>query len=176
MLQQIASLVPYKVVSSNPDIPGEVLILEASAARLRFLSTCGTRYRSRSGLMLDEYAIVKAPGADFSLALRETAVRDDTTLVPLLIERLSSDPDTGKTEVVYRRFLPRESDLKLMTGLEAARFEYLGAPAAGKDAEWASRWEARPEAPYPDAVRFVWRRGSQTDQLVIPIRARFIPK
>jgi general secretion pathway protein J len=176
MLQQIASLVPYKVASSSPDLPGDFFILEASATRLRFLSTYGTRYRSRAGLLWDEYAIVRAPRADYLLALRETPVRDDTTLVPLLIERLRSDPDTGKSEIVYRPFLLRESDLRLMTGLQAARFEYFGAPALGKEAVWASQWEATPEAPYPDAVRFLWRRDGQQHQLVIPIRARVLPK
>jgi len=176
MVQQISSLVPYKVPSSNPDIPGDILILEAGATRLRFLSTYGARYGSRSGLLLDEYAIVSTPGADLTLALRETPVRDDAALVPLLIEGLSSDPDTGKSELVYRPFFLRDSDLRLMTGLQAARFEYFGAPEAGEEAAWASHWEATPEVPYPEAVRFLWRHGSQQDQLVIPIRARVIPK
>lgn len=176
MLQQIASLVPYKVASSNPDIPGEIVILEAGATRLRFLSTYGARYGTRSGHMLDEYAIVKTPAADLTLAMRETPVHDDASLVPLLIEGLSSDQDTGKRKLVYRPFFLRDSDLRLMTGLQAARFEYLGAPTEGKKAVWAGTWEARPDAPYPEAVRFLWRQGSHQDQMVIPIRARVTPK
>ena len=174
MVQQISSLVPYKVASSSPDIPGEIFILEAGAARLRFLSTSGSRFWNHSGLLMIEYAIVRNPA--FILALRETPVRDDRTLGPLLIERLATDPDTGKSQVVYRPFFLREGDLKLMTGLQAARFEYFGASAAGKEPVWASNWEARPDAPYPEAIRFLWRRGNQEGQLVIPVRARVLPK
>lgn len=176
MFQQISSLVPYKVTSSDPDMAGEFSILEAEATRLSFLSTCGSRNRSRSGLVLDEYALVRTLGGELTLALRETPVRDDTTLVPQLIERLSPDPDTGKTVIVYRPFYLRDSDLKLITGLRAAWFEYLGAPAAGKGPVWASHWEARPDALYPEAVRFLWQRGNQREQLVVPIRARVLPK
>ena len=176
MFQQISSLVPYKAASSDPDMPGEFSILEAEATRLSFLSTCGSRNRSRSGLVLDEYALVRTPGGELTLALRETPVRDDATLVPQLIERLSPDPDTGKAVIVYRPFFLRDSDLKLITGLRAAWFEYLGAPAAGKGPVWASHWEARPDALYPEAVRFLWQRGNQREQLVVPIRARVLPK
>ena len=176
IFQQVASLVPYKVTSSNPDMPGDFYILEASAVRLRFLSTYGTQYRRHAGLIWDEYVIARNPRGDYSLVLRETPVRDDSALLPLLIERRSSDPDTGKTELIYRPFVLRQTDLRLMTGLQAARFEYFGAPGAGKQALWASTWEPRTEAPYPEAARFVWWQGGQPDQLVIPVRVRGTPK
>ncbi len=176
MFQQISSLVPYKVTSANPDMPGDFYILEADANRLRFLSTCGTRNWGRSGLLLDEYAIVRTRDGYFTLALRETPVRDDKTLLRLLIARQSSDPDTGKISIVYQPFFLRESDVRLMTGLRAAEFEYLGAPASGKAPVWASHWEARQDAPYPEAVRIVWLRGNQREEIMVPIRARYFPK
>ncbi len=176
LFQQISSLVPYKVTSTNPDMPGDFYILEADANRLSFLSTCGTRGWSRTGLLLDEYAIVRMRDGSLTLALREMPVRDDKTLLRLLIARLSSDPDTGKTEIVYQPFFLRASDVKLMTGLRDAWFEYLGAPAMGKAPVWASRWEARPDAPYPEAVRIVWLRGGQQEEIIVPIRARFLSK
>ena len=176
MFQQVASLVPYKVASLNPDMAGEFYILEASAERLRFLSTYGTQYRRHAGLLWDEYAIVRNPRGDYSLVLRETPVHDDTALLPLLIERRSSDLDPEKSQLVYRPFMLRDTDLRLMTGLRAARFEYFGVPRGGKREVWAPTWEAREEAPYPEAVRFVWWRDSYPDLLVIPIRGRMLPK
>ena len=176
MFQQVACLVPYKVTSLNPDMLGDFFILEASATCLRFVSTYGTHNRDRAGLVWEEYAIVRTPRGGYVLALRETPVRDDTALLPLFIEGRSSDPDTGKSNLVYRPFLLRQSDLMLMTGLQAARFEYFGVTSAGKEAGWASNWEATPEAPYPEAVRFLWWRDGQQDQLVIPVRSRVMPK
>ncbi len=176
MFQQISSLLPYKVTSTNSDMPGDFYILEAEANRLRFLTTCGTRYWSRSGLLLDEYAIVRTRDGYFTLALRETPVRNDETLLQSVIERLSSDPDTGKATIVYQPFFLRDNDVKLMTGLRAAEFEYLGARVAGKAPAWAAHWEARQDAPYPEAVRIVWLRGNQREEALVPIRARFLPK
>ncbi len=176
MFQQISSLVPYKVTSTNPDMPGDFYILEADANRLSFLTTCGTRGWSRSGLLLDEYSIVRTNDGYFTLALRETPVRSDPALLRLLIARLSADPDTGKMRIEYQPFFLRESDVKLMTGLRAAEFEYLGAPGPLKAPVWASHWEARQDAPYPEAVRFVWLRGNERAEVLVPIRARFLPK
>ena len=103
-------------------------------------------------------------------------MRDDKTLLQLLIARLSSDPDTGKSRIVYQPFFIRDSDVKLMTGLRAAEFAYLGSTASGKAPVWASHWEARQDAPYPEAVRIVWLRGNQREEVIVPIRARFLPR
>ncbi len=176
MLQQISSLVPYRVTSTDPELPGDFCILEADSDRLSFLSTCGTRNWGRSGLLLDEYALVRARDGSLTLALREIPVRDDKTLLRLLIARLSFDPDTGKTMIVYEPFFLRDSDVRVMTGLRDGWFEYFGAPAAVKAPVWDSHWEPRPDALYPQAVRVSWLRGDQHEESVVPIRARFLLK
>jgi len=176
MYQQISSLVPYRVVSMDPSMPGEIFILEAGETCLRFLSTCGSHYWSRSPLLLVEYAVVRTPDGSMNLALRETPVRDDTSLPSLIINSFSPDPDTGKIEIVYQPFLLRDSDLRLMTGLRAAGFEYFGSRQVKEAPAWGPHWEARREAPYPEAVGFSWQRGNQGDELIIPIRARVFPK
>lgn len=176
MSEQISSLLPYKVMSADPELPGEFAILEATAARLRFLSTFGSHFRSRSGLTLDEYAIVRDSAGDLSLALRETPFRDDASLFRQLIAGVARDPDTGKTIIRFRLFFIQDSDLRLMTGLQMARFEYLDPQAQGKGPTWVSDWQGTPDTPYPEAIRFMWQRAGQRDQAVIPIRAHSLPK
>jgi hypothetical protein len=176
MSAQISSLMPYKVRSQMPELPGEFTILEASATRLRFLSTMGSRFRNRSGLLWNEYAIVRTAARDLSLVLRETPVRDDESLLRQLIAGVDRDPESGKTVVKFRPFFVKGSDLKLMTGLQAARFEYLDPPTASKGRAWTSDWEGRLEAPYPEAIRFLWRQAGQDHQAVFPLRAQSFPK
>jgi len=176
MFQQIASLVPYQVSSTDPSVPGNFAILEAGPARLRFLTTSSSRAWNRSGRLLTEYALVPIPKEGFAVAVRETPVRDDAALLPMLIERVDQDPDTGNAVIVHRPFLLRASDLRLMTGLDDGGFEYLGSLAAGKPPVWASNWEPTTEALFPEAVRFTWQRRGEREQFVIPIRARFLPK
>jgi prepilin-type N-terminal cleavage/methylation domain-containing protein len=176
MSAQISSLMPYKVLSQNPELPGEFAVLEASATHLRFLSTMGSHFRNRAGLLLDEYAIVRTSARDFSLVLREIPVHDDGSLLRQLIERVDRDPETGKAVITFRPFSMQDSDLRLMTGLQMVRFEYFGSQTVGKEPTWTSNWQGGPEAPYPEAIRFIWQQADQRHQAVFPLRAHSFRK
>jgi len=178
LAEQIASLLPYEVLSAERDLPGRVSILEAEATRLQFVSSYGSRYRNRSGLLLADYAIVRDGPGRFALALRETPLGDDGALLGRLVERVATDPETGKRVVIYRPFALQGQYLKLMTGLQGARFEYLDPRLREANRKWVSHWEGRPEVPYPTAVRFWWRQEGQSRQLeeTFPIPAHLLPK
>jgi prepilin-type N-terminal cleavage/methylation domain-containing protein len=174
---QLSSLVPYVVTSRNPDISGKVLILQATRSCLRFVSSYSSRYRNQAGLVLAEYAVVATSSGPLGLALREVPVRDDQALPGQLIERITQDEETGKTTVIYRPFSMKESDIKLMTGLERAGFEYLDLhPKDGSEPTWVSEWESTSDFPYPAAILLRWRKGGREAERLIPIRAQALPQ
>jgi type II secretory pathway pseudopilin PulG len=176
VIQQIASLVPYQVTSTDPHLPGTFTVLEASATCLRFVSTYSSVYRSRTGLVLVEYGIVEASRGSVEVALRETPVGDGNVLFHMLIQNVTNDPETGTPVINYQPFSLRATDLLLMTGLRDAWFEYLDLhPEKGTGPVWQEQWRSREEAPYPEAIRLRWDRGNQPGEMLIPVRAKFIP-
>jgi hypothetical protein len=176
MVRQISSLLPYVAPSTDPNFPGRFTVLDATAFCLRFVSTYSSSFRSRSGLQLVEYGIVQASPGNVILALRETPVRDDRTLFGRLVNAVTYDPDTGQTVISYQPFLLRAADLRLMTGLSAARFEYLDLhPQDAEGPVWLAQWKSTANKPYPAAIRVRWQQGNQTGEKIVPIRARFLP-
>jgi prepilin-type N-terminal cleavage/methylation domain-containing protein len=171
MAKQVASLAPYKVRSTDPKLQGEFAILEARASCFRFLSTYGSHYRNRSGLILVEYGLVGAPGRNVGLFLRETPVQDDGELLHRVIQEVAADPESGKIVTTYRPFFRQGGDLGLRTDLDAARFEYLVPDSQTKEAHWVSEWLPVPEVPYPWAVRFLWEQDGHRGEVTFPIRA-----
>lgn len=176
MTRQIASLTPYRVRSSDPELTGQFTILEARASRLRFLSTYGSHFRNRSGLLLVDYGLVGASRGRVDLLLRETPVLDDGELLHQVIQRVAPDPDTGKMRITYRPFFRQDADLCLLRNLNAARFEYLLPATEKEEAHWASEWQPEPDAAFPLAVRFAWEQDGHPERAVFPIRARSFPK
>jgi prepilin-type N-terminal cleavage/methylation domain-containing protein len=177
LMDQVSTLVPYVVTVSDPDWSGTFTVLEARATCLRFVTGYGSAFRSRSGLLLAEYGIVASSRGVVDLALRETPIRDDSTLFRMLVQRVARDSDAGDTVITYQPFSPRTTDLRLMTGLRTARFEYLDLhPPQGQGAVWLPDWKSRPDAPYPDAIRLRWERRNQAGEQFMPIRARFLPQ
>ena len=177
LVSQISSLVPYVVTSTDPDIPGKVTILEGTPSCLRFVTRYSSRFRNRAGLVLAEYAVVPTYPGPLGLALREVPVRNEQALPGHLIERIARDEDSGKMVVQYRPFLLERSDIKLLTGLDRAGFEYLDLhPKDGGEPRWLARWEGTPEIPYPAAIRLYWEQGGRETERVIPIRAQALPK
>ncbi len=176
VVQQIASLVPYRVTSNDPDLPGTLTILEATPNCLRFVSSYSSVYRGRTGLVLVEYGIVAASLGNTELALRETPVRDGDELLHMLIRNVTTDPDTGESLITYQPFSLRPSDLVLVSGLSGAWFTYLDLhPLKGTVAIWREAWRSTDEAPYPDAIRFRWQHENQAGEQIIPVRAKLIP-
>ena len=188
LVQQISSLVPYRVKVADPDLTGTFLILQASAKCLRFVSSYSSVFRSRSGLVLAEYSIVDASPGNVEVALRETPVGDNDLLLRRIVRKVTNDPDTGAPVIDYQPFSVSETDLPLMTGLREAWFEYLdlhpekatdqaenGAGPAEKSTGpvWRLEWKSRKDVPYPDAIRFRWERGNQAEEEVLPLRAKF---
>jgi prepilin-type N-terminal cleavage/methylation domain-containing protein len=171
MAKQVASLTPYKVRSIDPKLQGEFAILEATASCFRFLSTYGSHYRNRSGLILVEYGLVGAPGRKVGLFLRESPVQDDGELLHKVIQEVAADSETGKIITTYRPFLRQGTDLGLRKDLSAARFEYLVPDSQKEEAHWVTDWLPQQEVPYPWAVRFLWEQDGQRGQVTFPIRA-----
>jgi hypothetical protein len=177
VVQQISSLVPYQVTLSDPDLAGTFIVLQAGATCLRFVSSYGSVFRSRSGLVLAEYGIVGASPGNVEVALRETPVGDNEVLLRRVIRSVANDPDTGAPVINYQPFLVRVTDLPLMTGLRDAWFEYLDLhPEKGAGPVWRQDWHSRDEAPYPEAIRLRWERGNQAGEEVIPVRAKPVPQ
>jgi hypothetical protein len=177
VVQQIASLVPYEVASSDPKLPGTFTVLEATADCLRFVSSYSSVYRSRTGLVLVEYGIVAASLGNVAVALRETPVVDNDVLLHRLVASVKNDTETGAPTIHYQPFSLRATDLLLMAGLRDAWFEYLDLhPVQGPGPVWRVDWRSRDEAPYPDAIRLRWESGNQAGEEVIPVRARFMPE
>jgi len=178
IVEQIASLVPYQAVSSDPSQPGTFTILQASPECLRFVTTYSSIMRSRSGLLLAEYGIVEASPGDVEVLLRETPVGDNAVLLHRLIRGVKVDPETGVPVIDYQPFLIREGDLPVMTDVRDAWFEYLDIhPRENKGASplWRRSWQSTDQAPYPEAIRLRWDRGTQAEEEVIPVRAKLIP-
>jgi hypothetical protein len=174
VVQQISSLVPYQVTSSDPHLPGTFTVLEASATCLRFVSSYSSVYRSRTGLVLVEYGIVEASPGNVEVALRETPVEDNDVLFHKLVAGVKNDTETGVPLINYQPFSLRPSDLLLMTGMGDAWFEYLDLhPEKGNGPVWRQDWRSTDEAPYPEAIRLRWERGNQAGEEVIPVRAKF---
>lgn len=176
LARQISSLVPYTAVSEEPELPGRFPILEATPSRLRFLSTYGSRFGNRSGLLLVECVVSGTSRGTVDVALRETPVRGDRMLLDEIIERVTEDSTIGKRTIVFKPFSVREGDLSLVTGLDRARFEYLDPAAPSGEPAWLPKWEGRPEAPYPAAIRLLWERGGREQRQTIPIRAQVLPR
>jgi hypothetical protein len=184
VVEQISSLVPYQVTSDDPNLPGTLIVLQGAATCLRFVSSYSSVYRARSGLVLVEYGIVEASPRTVEVALRETPVGDSAIIFHTLVQSVKNNPDTGATVINYQPFLVRPADLRLMTGLSAAWFEYLdlhpekgtGAGEKGTDPIWRQHWMGTDEAPYPEAIRLRWERGNQAGEEVIPVRAKPVPK
>jgi prepilin-type N-terminal cleavage/methylation domain-containing protein len=177
VVEQISSLVPYQVTTSDPDLPGTFIILQASATCLRFVSSYGTVFRARSGLLLAEYGIVGVSPGNVEVALRETPVGDSDILLHRLIQSVTEDPDTGTPRINYQPFSVRATDLPLMTGLTAARFEYLDLhPEKGAGPVWRLDWKSRDEAPFPDAIRLRWESRNLAGEELIPVRAKLMSK
>ena len=177
VVEQISSLVPYQVTLSDPDLPGTFIVLQASATCLRFVSSYGSVFRSRSGLVLAEYGIVAASPGNIEVALRETPVWDNEVLLRRVIRSVTNDPDTGAPAINYQPFLVRVTDLPLMTGLRDAWFEYLDLhPEKDTGPVWRLAWKSREGAPYPEAIRLRWERGNQAGEEVIPVRAKPMPQ
>lgn len=176
MAKQVASLVPYKVRSSDPELLGDFTILEAKSSRLRFLSTYGSRFRNRSGLLLVDYGLLGASRGRVDLFLRETPVLDDGALLHEVIQGVAADPDSGRMRITYRPFFRQDADLCLLRNLNAARFEYLVPDSEKGGAHWVSDWPPEPDAAFPLAVRFAWEQDGHQEQAVYPIRARSFPQ
>jgi len=175
--EQISSLVPYHVTTTDPHMPGTFIVLQASSTCLRFVSSYSSVFRSRSGLVLAEYGIVEASSEYVEVALRETPVGDSDVLFHRLVRSVTNDPETGAPEIDYQPFSVRATDLPLMTGLRAAWFEYLELhPEKGTGPVWRQDWHSTEEAPYPEAIRLRWERGNQEGEEVIPVRAKFVPQ
>jgi hypothetical protein len=176
VVQQISSLVPYQVASTDPHLPGTFTVLEASATCLRFVSSYSSVYRSRTGLVFVEYGIVEASRGKLEVALRETPVGDNDVLLHSLVQSIRNDTETGVPLITYQPFSLRSTDLPLMTDLEAAWFEYLDLhPVKGTGPVWREDWPSREEAPYPEAIRLRWEGANQTGEEVMPLRAKLIP-
>jgi hypothetical protein len=126
--------------------------------------------------VLVEYAIVRSSFGTVELALHETPVDDDAALLRGLIEGIGQDPDTGRRVVIYRPSSIRANDLRLITGLRAARFDYLDPRPRPGTPMWLEAWQGRPGTPFPAAVRLRWVRGGQLEQEVFPIRAEIMPE
>ena len=176
LAEQISSFRPYAVNSTDPNLPGNFLVLQATASVLRFVTTYSSSLRNRSGLTLAEYAIV--PGSRGSaIVLRESPIRDDDAVFRRLVERVRHDPETGETIVRYRPFAVRESDLRLMTGLGSASFEYLDLHPKGADGpRWLAQWKSRSDAPYPAAIRLRWEQHGRQEEIMIRLRAQALPQ
>jgi prepilin-type N-terminal cleavage/methylation domain-containing protein len=174
--RQISSLVPYAVISPDPDLPGRLSILEATASRLRFLSNYGSQFQNRSGLLLAEYGVLETSPGKVALNLRETPMADDQILLRQLIERVVRDPDTGNSRIRFQPFSTLEGNLKLIVDLDEARFEYLDPDPERGGKAWFPEWIGRPDAPYPSAIRLLWRRGTRLETELIPLRAHSLPK
>ena len=171
--KQIASLVPYQVASSDPQLPGRLTVLQSSALCLRFISSYSSIYRGRTGLVLVEYGIVQASRGNIELALRETPVGEDDVLYHKLVRSVTTDPETGVHVINYRPFSVATTDLRLMTGLSAAWFEYLDLhPEKGGAPVWREDWQGTEKTPYPDAIRLRWERAGESGEELIPVRAR----
>jgi len=176
MAKQVASLAPYKVRSTDPKLQGEFAIVEAKPFCFRFLTTYGSHYRNRSGLILVEYGLVGEPGKKVGLFLRESPVQDDGELLHRVIQEVAADPDTGKMVTTYRPFFRQGSDLGLRIDLNAARFEYLVPDSQNEQAHWVSELLPDLQVPYPWAVRLLWEQDGQRGQVTFPIRAHTFPK
>ena len=177
LTDQLSSLVPYVVTVSGEDLTGTFTILQARENCLRFVARHGSAFGNQSGLMLAEYGIVERSAARFDVLLRETPILDDGALLRRVVRSVEHDPETGATVIVYQPFDPRATDLRLMTGLRAARLEYLDLrPPNGQGALWLPRWTSRQDAPYPDAVRLRWEQAGRSGEQFIPVRARLLPQ
>ncbi|HEV2495151.1 MAG TPA: prepilin-type N-terminal cleavage/methylation domain-containing protein [Terriglobia bacterium] len=175
--QQIASLVPYRVQSTDPVLPGVWPILEASQFRFRFVSSQGSRFRARSGLVLVEYVVVPWTPGTVALALHETPVVDDSLILRHVIERMGQDPDTGNPTVIYAPPVISATDPRVMTGLRAVWFEYQDPHPKSGDPAWLSDWRGTPESPFPTAVLLRWRRVTgEVGEEVFPLRAQVLPQ
>ena len=176
IVQQISSLVPYRMISNDPHLPGTFTVLQASPNCLRFVSSYSSVYRSRTGLVLVEYGIVNASRGYFEVVVRETPVTDNEILYHKLVQNVTSDTDTGLPVINYQPFSLKTTDLLLMTGLSDAWFSYLDAyPKKSKVPVWRQDWQSSDEAPYPEAVRLRWRRGMEAGEEIMPLRAKLIP-
>ena len=176
VVTQITSLVPYRITSNDPNLPGTVIVLEATAHCLRFISSYSSVYRGRSGLVLVEYGIVRPSHGDLEVVVRETPVADNNRLYHKLILGVTRDPDTGLPTINFQPFAVRETDLRLMTGLSVAAFSYLDLhPQNSPVPVWRQDWRSTEDAPYPEAIRLRWERGGEAGQEVMPVRAKFMP-
>ena len=173
VVEQITSLVPYRVILNDPDLPGTFTVLQATPGCLRFVSSYSSVYRSRTGLVLVEYGIVNVSRGNVDVALRETPVVQDDLLYHLLVLKVSTDSETGLPVIDYQPFSPRRTDLLLMTGLSDAGFEYLDLhPKNSQVPLWRRNWPGTDEAPYPAAIRLHWKRGLQAGELIMPVRSK----
>ena len=176
VVTQVSSLVPYRITSNDPSLPGALTVLEATANCLRFISSYSSVYRSRTGLVLVEYGIVEPSRGEVEVVLRETPVADNESLYHKLILSVTHDPDTGLAVINYQPFAARVSDLRLMTGLSDAAFSYLDLhPQQSPVPVWRQDWRSSVAAPYPDAIRLQWERGRESGEEVMPVRAKFMP-
>jgi len=174
---QISSLAPYRVTTDDPHLPGTFIVLQAGATCLRFVSSYSSVFRGRSGLVLAEYGIVQASPGNVEVALRETSVGDSDILLHRLVRSVTNDPETGAPQITYQPFALRATDLPLMTGLRAARFEYLDLhPKKDTGPVWRLDWKSTDQAPYPEAICLRWERGNQAGEEVIPVRAKLVPR
>jgi type II secretory pathway pseudopilin PulG len=177
VVQQIASLVPYQVASTDPRLPGKLTVLQASANCLRFVSTYSSVYRSRTGLVLVEYGIVEVSPGNVEVALRETPVGDNGVLFHMLVRNVTNDAETGVPVINYQPFSLRATDELLTTGLSDAWFEYLDLyPEKGTGPVWRREWKSRDKAPYPEAIRLRWERGRQAGEELVPVWANSFPQ
>jgi prepilin-type N-terminal cleavage/methylation domain-containing protein len=176
LVEQISSLVPYAVDSTDPNLPGRFVVLQASPLILRFVTTYASHRRNRSGLVLAEYAAVPGFGGT-AIVLRESPVPEADALLRRLVERITPDPETGETVIRYRPFAARETDLRLMTGLQRASFEYLDAhPKGAGGPKWLTQWKSRSDAPYPAAIRLRWEQQGRQEETMIRLRAQAFPE
>jgi hypothetical protein len=176
VVTQVASLVPYRITSADPSLPGALTVLEATANCLRFISSYSSVYRSRTGFVLVEYGIIRPSRREVEVVLRETPVADNDSLYHKLILSVTHDSDTGLAVINYQPFEARASDLRLMTGLSEATFSYLDLhPQKSPAPVWRQDWRSSVEAPYPDAIRLQWQRGREPGEEIMPVRAKFMP-
>ncbi len=173
--RQVSSLVPYQILSPDPQTPFRLTVLEATATRLRFLSTYGSGSRNHSELLLAEYALVETRAGRFRLVLRETPVRTEESLWRQLVRRLVRDPESGQLRVVYQPFpaegAKQEEPLVLHSDLENPQFDYLD--LQGEALQWLPEWTGDRDAPYPAAIRLRWKRNGSLEEEVFSVPARF---
>jgi prepilin-type N-terminal cleavage/methylation domain-containing protein len=148
--EQMASMVPYHVVTSN-NIPA--LFFQGEALTARFLSRYSMAGRTNSGLYRIEYQIVDGPDGSKQLLMNEYAVRSREELASLMT---APDPSLASQLFRFAPFQRTPQTFTLIEGLKDCRFEYYQPPLPPDPGSWVSRWTStQGELPRSMAIRIV---------------------